>query len=395
MADKSTEDRDKKIEKELIERISNARVFGDDRRLTDDSQQKKASIWTRKLFERVTKRDLAIFARQLSLLLDLGMTLLRALNIISKRTNNARMARIITNIGQRVEQGDTLSGAMAEYQQLFGEFFLVSVRAGEESGEIGRTLRQLADYLEKDDMFRGKFLKAMSFPLLTLLLASAVVVFLLIFVIPTFAEVYEEAGADLPLLTQIIINISYFLKTYWWLLVIAILLLWLIFRKSGKTLGLERVFDTIKLRLPVFGDLFVKMDVFRFSRITATMLESGVSILTTLQIAAKATGNVIVQDAILKACQEIDKGTTLENSFRKTNAFPPFVIDMIGVGEEVGSVETVLRKIADFYERDVDDVVSNLATLLEPILTLLLGGIVLVIALAMFMPYFKLSQLIR
>ena len=385
---------DKQIHDQVKDQIESRQFFGSDSGIGESSKIEAPGLMQRRLFERVTKRDLAIFARQLSLLLDLGLTLLRALNIVAKRTGNQRMVKIIKYLGEKVEIGEPLSVAMSNYREDFGEFFLVAVRAGEETGEIGKTLNDLADYLEKEDEFRGKFQKALSFPLLTLAMAALVVGFLMIYVIPTFANIYQEVGVELPMITQVVIGISVLIKSFWWLILLAIVAIVAMFYKSGRMLKIGWFIDRFNLRMPIIGTITMKMAVFRFARITSTMLDSGVSILSTLRIAATATNNKVISSAVLKATGEIDKGSTVEQALRKYNAFPPFVTDMIGVGEEAGSLGKVLKKIADYYQRDVDDLMTNLATIIEPIMTLMMGIIVVFIALSMFLPYFNISKVI-
>jgi type IV pilus assembly protein PilC len=293
-----------------------------------------------------------------------------------------------------VEQGKQLSDALDEDRNLFGDFFITTVRSGEESGHIENALNQLADYLEKEDFIRSKLKKALSFPLLTMTMAILVVGFLLIYVIPTFAKVYEEAGVELPKITQVIISFSLFLKAFWIPILIALIVFIIFLTRSNRIPGLNRIMDRVKLMFPVIRNITIKTAVYRFARIASTMLDSGVPILTTLKLGAEATENGLFKNSILKACQDIDQGKSVEESLAKHSKFPPMVIDMIGVGEETGQMNVVLRKVAMFYERDVDDAVSNLTTALEPILTLGMGIIVVFIALSMFLPYFNISKVI-
>ncbi len=346
------------------------------------------------LFERITRRDLAVFSRQFALMLDLGVTVLRALNIISQRTANRRLKTIVGNIGQIVEQGESLSHALGRFRTIFGDFFVTSVQAGEESGQLSEVMNQLADYLEKEDALGGKIQKALAFPLITLLMAFAVIIFLLIYVIPIFASVYSDAGVELPFITKSLIKSSQLVQSYWWIILLAAVFAFLLFHKSGRWLRLTAFMDSLSLKTPIVRTLMIKLATFRFASITSTMIESGVSILPTMNLAAAATGNSVLKAAILRSCGEIDKGSNIEQALTKHPALPPLVIDMIGVGEEVGAVGTVLKKVADFYLRDVDDMVSNLTTVLEPILTLVMGILVALIALGMFLPYFNLTQVV-
>jgi type IV pilus assembly protein PilC len=384
-------DQEHEVRKELTKQFASTRGFGDQ---PPGKRRKKPGVFKHALFERITKREIAIFSRQLSLLLDLGITLLRALNILRERTSNRKMQKVIEQIGADVEKGQPLSSAMLKFPHIFGEYFITIVKAGEESGKLDRTLSELADYSEKEDLLRSKIMKALSFPLLTLFIACCVVAFLLIFVIPTFAHIYQGAKIPLPPITRFIIGISSFFVNFWWAVLILIAALWFFFRLSGRMQGLKRAMDRAKLVLPVVKSLAMNLAVFRFARITATMLDSGVPILPTLRLASSSTENSIMEQKISRACEEIDRGKTLEESLGAQDVFPALVVDMIGVGEEAGAVGKVLRKVAFFYERDLEDQVSNIATLIEPILTLILGFMVVVIALSMFIPYFNLNQVI-
>ncbi|MCD4655177.1 type II secretion system F family protein [bacterium] len=380
------------IRKKLTEKFAETRTFGDPD--TSISPSTKRSIFQMKIYERITKRDLAIFIRQLSLMMDLGLTLLRALNIIERRTQNSKLARIVTQIGTMIEQGFPLSKALEKHRNLFGDFFIVAIQAGEESGEIGKTLLLLADYFEKEDLLKSKIKKALGMPLVTLIASLGVCIFLIVYVIPTFVDVYTNAGVPLPAITQAVMAISNFLQNFWWLILGIIFTGFVLLRKSGQVLGLEKQFDYLRLRLPIIRNLIIKMAIFRFCRIMSTMLDSGVSIITTLELAGKSTENFVLQSSIAQAVAQVNKGKTIEQALSEHKEFPPLVTDMIGVGEEVGSISFVLKKVGDFYERDIDEMVSNLTVILEPILTLGMGIVVVFIALSMFMPYFNMQDVI-
>lgn len=385
-------DRGQEVHDQLVRKFSETRRFGD-----LPSEQKSASgpgIFSRKLGERITKRDIALFARQLALMIDLGITLLRSLDIIESRTTNLKLKKLIFNLGVSVEKGQSFSTALAAFPSYFNAYFITAVRAGEASGDLGTTLGQLADYLEKEDALRGKVTKALGFPIMTLFFAALIVIFLLLFVIPTFANVYKEAGVTLPILTTLVIQVSHILRQYWIVLLLVIVGIWLVFRRSGRTLGIGPWIDRMKLTIPIVRDISMKLSVFRFTRIISTLLQSGVPIVATLRLAAVAAGNTILTRQIESACDEIDSGSTVADSLAHKTIFPAMVIDMIGIGEEVGAVGPVCQKIAGFYERDVDELVANLATIIEPILTLIMGIIVLIIALSMFLPYFNINQVI-
>ncbi|MBN1298019.1 type II secretion system F family protein [bacterium] len=388
----NTTGREDEIRRHLTDQFGKTRRFGD----VPDSQvhRKKRPFLQRKIWERISRRDLAVFSRQLALMFDLGVTILRALNLIVARTENNKLRKIIIDIGATVENGEPLSVALKKHSGVFGDYFVTAIRAGEESGEVPSTMRQLADYLDREDLISGKIRKAMAFPAFTLAISLIVIAFLLIMVIPTFSSVYAEAGVDLPYVTRLLIASSKLLSHYWWLLIIGFASIFAVFHKSGKLLHLKPVIDWLCLSTPIVRTLAIKLATFRFARITETMLNSGVSIMMTMKLAASATGNSIMKKKILQSCEEIDKGATVAESLAAHPIMPALVIDMIGIGEEVGAVPEVLRKVAAFYERDIDDLVANLTTAIEPLLTLFMGGIVTIVALSLFMPYFRLTEVI-
>lgn len=342
----------------------------------------------------VSKRDIAMFSRDLALLQDLGVSLLRSLTILGERQHNKKLKAIINDMKSKVEMGTPVSASMEKHISVFGDFYVNAIRAGEESGELSKTLNNLADYLDSQMQIQSKVKRALAMPAITMMIAIGVLIMLFIFVIPTFAQVYQDADVELPLVTTIVVLTGDFMVSFWWLIILIIAALILLFYKSGKLIGLQALSDRLKLNLPVVGSITQRLIVYRFSNLTSMMLNAGVSVLTTFRLAGPATGNTVIAKRIENACKHIDQGKTITDSFIQENVFDPFIMDTIGVGEEAGAVDVVLKKIAEYSQRDIEDTVSNLSLMIEPVMTLIMGLIVLVIALSMFIPYFNMSMVI-
>jgi type II secretory pathway component PulF len=362
--------------------------------------QKKASEGTIRsiLFRQaqfgISRREIAMFSRDLALLQGLGVSLMRSLTILSDRQQNTKLRTVVEDMKTSVEMGNPISSAMEKHNAVFGDFYVNAVRAGEESGELAKTLNNLADYLDTQSAIQSRMKRALTVPVLTILIALGVLIMLFVFVIPTFSQVYQDAGIDLPLITKIVILTGNFLVSFWWLPALFVVSILLLFYKSGKIIGLQKMSDNLKLRLPIVRGISERLIVYRFSHLASMMLNAGVGVLQTLRLAGPATGNTIIAARIEKACNHIDQGQTITDSFIQENVFDPFIMDTIGVGEEAGAVDEVLKKIAAYSQRDAEDAVSNLSLLIEPVMTLIMGLVVLVIALSMFLPYFNMSMVI-
>lgn len=381
------------IQQQIEERLNTQR-FGDGKKNASSRGGRFSRILSRRIQLGVSKREIATFARELALLQDLGVSLLRTFTILERRMQNPVLVNLVRDMRHSVESGQPLSGAMGRYESTFGDFFISAVRAGEESGQLSKTLYHLADYMDRQDGIQKRFRRALTVPVLTLLTATVVILLLFSYIIPVFAQVYEEVDVALPLLTRIVLYMGIVIQNFWWLFILILAFIVLLFFRSGKLIRMQRISDSLKLKLPVISGITRRLITFRFSRLTATMLNAGVSIMPALRLAGPATGNSIIAERMERACRHVDQGETISESLARENVFSSLITDSIGVGEEVGSVGVILDKLADYSERDVEDLVSNLSILLEPLMTLIMGSAVLIIALALFLPYFGMNQVL-
>ena len=338
----------------------------------------------------VKAKDLAIFTRQFSVMIAAGLPLVQCLDILGTQAEDKRFGRVILAIRADIEGGASLADAMKKYPKAFDVLFTNMIAAGEAGGILDEILRRLATYIEKAAKLKSQVKSAMIYPAAVITIATLVVTAILWFVIPTFAALFATLGANLPLMTRIVIAASNGLVLYGPFVVAGLVVAGFLARGYYRTRVGRRTIDRIVLRLPVFGILVRKIAVARFSRTLSTLLSSGVSILEALDITARAAGNAVVEDAIHKTRKSIEGGETIAGPLRQTAVFPPMVVQMVGVGEATGALDAMLAKIADFYEEEVDIAVAGLLTLLEPVMITLLGIVVGFIIIAMYMPIFGL-----
>jgi type IV pilus assembly protein PilC len=344
--------------------------------------------------KRVNPKNLAVFTRQFSVMIDAGLPLVQCLEILGSQEEDKNFAETILVTRSDVESGASLADAMKKHPKAFDPLFTNMIAAGEAGGILDTILKRLATYIEKAVKLKGQVKSAMIYPIAVVVIASVVVGVILWKVIPTFAALFAGLGAQLPLPTRIVIWMSNSLVNYMPFILVGMGALFYGVRQYYGTEGGRRVIDAGVLKAPVLGLIMRKIAVARFCRTLATLLSSGVPILDGLDITAKTAGNAIVEDAILATRRSIERGETISAPLKETNVFPPMVTQMIGVGETTGALDTMLGKIADFYEEEVDVAVAGLLTLLEPIMIALLGGVVGGIVIAMYLPIFDLiSQL--
>ena len=342
----------------------------------------------------VDSKNLAVFTRQFSVMIDAGLPLVQCLEILGAQEEDKHFADVILATRADVEAGASLADAMKKHPKTFDPLFTNMIAAGEAGGILDTILKRLAIYIEKAVKLKGQVKSAMVYPVAVIVIATVVVGVILWKVIPTFATLFASLGADLPLPTRIVFGLSNGLVSFGPFIIGALVAASFGFRAYYGTPGGRRTIDAIVLKLPVLGIMMRKIAVARFCRTLSTLLASGVSILEALDITARTAGNAVVEDAILTTRKSIERGETIATPLRETNVFPPMVVQMIGVGEATGALDTMLAKIADFYEEEVDVAVAGLLTLLEPIMIALLGGVVGGIVIAMYMPIFALiSQL--
>jgi type IV pilus assembly protein PilC len=345
----------------------------------------------KKLREKSVKpKSLAIFVRQFSVMIDAGLPLVQCLDILGTQEEDKHFAATILATRGDVESGASLADAMRKHPKTFDPLFTNMIAAGEAGGILDTILKRLATYIEKNVKLKAQVKSAMIYPVAIILIAAVVVTVILWKVIPTFANLFAGLGAELPLPTRVVISMSNGVVVFGPYMVVALIAAGFGFRSYYASPGGRVVIDGITLKLPILGLLMRKIAVARFCRTLSTLLASGVSILEALDITAKTAGNAIVEASVLTTRRSIERGETIAQPLRETAVFPPMVVQMIGVGEATGALDTMLGKIADFYEEEVDIAVAGLLTLMEPIMIAVLGGVVGGIVIAMYMPIFGL-----
>jgi type IV pilus assembly protein PilC len=345
---------------------------------------------TGKLGKKVAAKNLAIFTRQFSVMIDAGLPLVQCLDILGTQEEDKNFAAVILDTRTSVESGASLAEAMKKHPKTFDPLFTNMIAAGEAGGILDTILKRLATYIEKAVKLSGQVKSAMIYPIAVVVIAGVVVGVILWKVIPTFASLFSGLGADLPLPTRVVIALSNNLVKFFPVLLIGGFAAAWGFKTYYATPNGRRVIDAFTLKMPILGNIMRKIAVARFCRTLSTLISSGVPILDGLEITAKTAGNSIIEDAIMVTRKSIERGETIAVPLKETKVFPPMVTQMIGVGEATGALDTMLAKIADFYEEEVDTAVAGLLTLLEPIMIALLGGVVGGIVIAMYMPIFDL-----
>lgn len=358
-------------------------------------QQIKGGKMRAKRTGKVKLGNLAVFCRQFSTMVDAGVSLVRCLDVLSRQQQDPKLKKILIDIGERVEGGESLSRAMQRHPRSFNNLFIGLVRAGEVGGVLEESLQRLSHFLEKDVELRRKVKAALTYPVLVLIAATGIVIFLVSWVVPQFAALFRDIGLkdnEFPAMTKFLIDLSEVFKKQWYIVlisVVCVLFAWRLF--VGTRFG-RRTADRIKLKIPVFGKLHHKICMARFSRTMGTLLTSGVPILQAMETVAGTVGNTIMSDAVLEARARIREGDRIGDPLEASRLFPPMVVHMIGVGEESGSLDFMLQKIADFYESEVEATLQSLTAALEPVLIVVLGFIVGFIVIAMFLPLIKVIE---
>jgi len=333
---------------------------------------------------------IAIFTRQFSVMIDAGLPLVQCLEILAGQQENKTFKRALIQIRQDVESGSNLADSMRKHPKIFNDLFTNMVAAGEAGGILDTILQRLAQYIEKSVKLNSQVKSAMIYPVAVISIACIVVAVILWKVIPVFAALFKGLGAELPMPTQIVIWLSNFIADFWWLIAIVITGTIYALRRYHETYKGKRVLDGIILKMPILGLLMRKIAVARFCRTLSTLTSSGVPILDGLQITARTAGNSIIEDAIMATRKSVEEGKTISEPLSDTDVFPTMVVQMIAVGEQTGALDTMLSKIADFYEDEVDTAVAGLMKLLEPVLIAFLGVAIGGIVIAMYMPMFTL-----
>ncbi len=347
------------------------------------------------IWRRISKREIALFTRQLATLLEAGLPLVEALSSLVDQLGDRALMGVVADVRERVKEGSSFSEAISEYPGNFSSLYINMVRAGEESGTLETILRRLSDHLEKEVTFRNKMRATLAYPFLMVLIGLGILFFLLAFIIPMVTRIFTAAQQVLPLPTRMLISLSSFMRDFWWLLFLIIAGLVLGIRWFIRTEGGRKIFDRFKLRLPLLGGLVQKMAVVRFSRTLGTLISSEAPLLKSLEIVKNVVDNSVFSQAIQSATADIGEGTSIAAPLKRSKVFPPLVIRMVSVGEESGNLGIMLFKVADIYDEEIETTVNALTSLIEPLIILVMGLIVGFIVLAILLPIFEMNQIIR
>jgi len=344
---------------------------------------------------RVKLKDLAVMSRQFATMINSGLSMLRSLTILAEQTDNKELARILGEVGKDVETGVALSSALAKHPDAFPPLFVNMCRAGEVGGFLDSVLLQIAANYEAEVKLRGKVKSAMTYPVVVLVMAVLAVIGMLLFIVPTFASMFDTLGGELPAPTKMLVFMSNALKVLAPFLLVGFIAFVFVWRKIKNTDRVRNVVDPLKLKVPVFGPLFQKIALSRFARNLGTMMHSGVPILQSLDIVSDTTGNVVLARAIRDVQESVRTGESLAAPLANHPVFPPMVVQMMAVGEDTGALDTMLHKISEFYDQEVESTTESLTALIEPIMIAVLGGIVGSMIIALYMPIFKIFDLIE
>lgn len=343
---------------------------------------------------KVTGRDVVIFTRQLSTMIDAGLPLVQSLEILANQQPNLTFKRVLREIKSDVETGTTFAEAMKRHPQAFDNLFCNMIEAGEIGGILDTILGRLASFMEKSMNLKKKVKGAFTYPVICLCISVVILGVILIFVVPTFEKMFADFGAALPIPTQIVVAMSRFVQTKILYMVGIAFLVTFAFKKYYKTDAGNRKIDALSLKAPVFGDLILKVAVAKFTRTLGTMLQSGVPILDALRVVGRTAGNRVIETAVFRVAESISEGRSIAEPLEETGVFPNMVVQMISVGESTGALDAMLSKIADFYDEEVDQAVDNLTSMIEPFMMVFLGGMVGALVVAMYLPIFQLGKVV-
>ena len=343
--------------------------------------------------KKVKAKDVAIFSRQLATMMSAGVPLVQSFEIISKGNEHPGMQKLVTALKTDIEGGSSLGQALRKHPKTFDDLFCNLVKAGEQAGILENLLNKIAVYKEKSEILKAKIKKALMYPAGILVVAFIVTVILLIWVVPQFQTLFSSFGAELPAFTQMVVNMSAFAQSYWYIIIgVPIGAIFFIVKAKQSSESFSLFFDKVLLKLPIIGTILQKAAVARFARTLGTMFAAGVPLVEAMESVAGATGNRVYSDAIMKMRDEISTGQQLQTTMLQSKLFPNMTVQMVAIGEESGSLDAMLSKVADFYEREVDDAVDNMSSLMEPLIMVILGVLIGGLVLAMYMPIFKMGQ---
>ncbi|MFA6524739.1 MAG: type II secretion system F family protein [Patescibacteria group bacterium] len=360
------------------------------------SERRKRTLFQSSLgfFNKVPRKEVVIFARQLAVMISATVPIVKALNILTKQTDNITFKIIVSEIADEVDGGARLSDTLGRYPQVFDDFFVFMIKSGETTGKLDDTLNYLADQKEKDYDLTSKIKGAMIYPIFILGALVVVGIVMMIFVIPQLTAVLEEAGAELPWATRMLIATSDYLKSYWWSLVIFVVGGILAYRTIYRTQKGRKIIDKVKLNIPVFGNIYKKIYLTRFARSFSNLITSGIPLSRALGIVADVIGNNTYKEITLETIKEVEDGNSVSTVFMKHKEVPIMLSQMMNVGEQTGRLDKILAKLADFYAKEVENLVANLVSLIEPMIIVLLGGAVAVLVVSILLPLYSLSTAI-
>ncbi len=344
------------------------------------------------LFDRIKAQEISVFTRNLATMTSAGFPVVEALGSISEQVEHLLMREIVVQIREKVREGSPLSEALAQFPELFSAMFISMLKAGEKSGKLEDILNQLADYLDKKEALKNKIVTALAYPVLMTMVGFAIVAFLLIYIIPQLTVLFVQSNKQLPWPTRLLLGTSDFMVAYWWGVLAVLAGIYAGFQKWASTETGAYRFDGIKLRMPVFGDLFRKVAISRFVRTLGILLKSGVPILQAMDIVRNVVGNLVIAESLDKTRKEVSQGANLATPLRQSGLFPPMVIDMISAGQKSGQLENMLMKLADDYDREVENTIAMLTSLLEPVIIMCMGLTVGFIVLAVLLPIYEMNK---
>jgi general secretion pathway protein F len=362
----------------------------------DRKETALAGVFKINIWQRVSANEVSVFTRQLSTLLGAGMPLVPSLSILMNQAQNPLLKKSLAQIREQVNEGKSLTESMSNFPHIFPPFYLNMVKAGEASGTINLILERLADFSENQQALMSKIKSAMYYPIAVLFVGSAVIFLLMTFLVPKITGIFADMHQTLPLVTIILISVSNFLKSFWWLILILLAAGVAAFKYvTTGTEGGKRQWDSAKLKIPVLGQINRKIAIARFSRTLATLLQSGVPLLAAMEIVRNVVNNIIIGEAISKAGKEVEEGKGLSGPLAQSGIFPPLVTEMIAVGEQSGALESMLNRIATAYETEAQTNIMVMTSLLEPLMIVVMAILVAFIVVSILLPIFEMSQLVR
>lgn len=358
-------------------------------------REKRKNILEGLLKKKVTTLDITIFTRQLATMMKAGVPLVQSFEIVAEGLDSPAMREVVLGIKGEVEGGNTFAGALRKYPQYFDRLFCSLVESGEQSGALETMLDRVAIYKEKSELLKQKIKKAMKYPATVVVVAIIVTIILMVKVVPVFQDLFSSFGADLPAFTQLVVNMSKWMQEYWYILIACIVGIVIAIGQAHKrSEKFRNTLDKLMLKLPIFGDLVYKAIIARYSRTLATTFAAGVPLIEALESTAGATNNIIYEKAVMKIRDDVATGQQLQFAMRATERFPSMAIQMVSIGEESGALDTMLDKVATYYENEVDNAVDGLTAMMEPLIMAVLGVLVGGLVIAMYLPIFQMGSVV-